>query len=197
MEIEVEKVRDQWIDKFKKKWDFHIQSLVLEKNSELKKLQEEYKKIVNDLNKQKVKQIEVINDSYKNKIDKVKNKTESKNKIIIEKHNKRITDFLSSNLKKTTIYDSIWSYLSYLKIILLDRTISYDEEIKIDDEPEIITFKNIPLTEPNSLYPIVQSCSDICDRNIHIENVYISPDNNPVSAPPDYSKYVSEENNLP
>ena len=64
MELEIQKVRDKWINKFKNEWDFHVQSLVIDKNLELNKIQNERIKIINKL-KEKKKKIQEINTEYK------------------------------------------------------------------------------------------------------------------------------------
>ena len=190
MELEIEKVRDKWIDKFKNKWDFHVQSLVIDKNSEINKIQNEHLKIINKLKEKKEKQIQEINAEYKKKLDIIQYEIELKKKAVIERHNKRITDFLKIKLKQPTFYDLLCSYMSYVKTILIKNPILYTSEIKIDDEPEIITFNDIHLSNPKTLYPIIKSCSNINDEKSNTDNdIYTSPYNDCLmSAPPSYSE---------
>ena len=119
-----------------------------------------------------------------------KNEIELKNKAVIERHNKRVTEFLKIKLKQPTFYDLCCSYMSYLKTILIKRPILYTSEINIDDEPEIITFNDIHLSNLKTLYPIIKSCSNINDEKSNTEDdTYTSPYNDyPMSAPPSYSE---------
>lgn len=72
-------------------------------------------------------------------INKLTDNIESQKSAVEKKYKIILSRFLTSNLNKPTIYDSICSYILYFKSTLFEE----HNEQSLHEEPQVITFKDI------------------------------------------------------
>jgi hypothetical protein len=138
MEIHITKTRDEWIDLFKQKWDERVRSILDDKQKDLSNLDdviERDKKTA--LDKKNLRILEITR-QYNERIKEIDASSSEQRKIINGTCERRLQEFLDSNLKKPSIYNSVCSYiLSFKKPSISD-----------DSEPELITYLDIAPTAP-------------------------------------------------
>lgn len=151
MELKIANARDEWIDKFKKKWDDHVNTLTKEKTHALHQISVDHTCEIEKLKKERDSQIKEITLEFSEKISNLNMETEAKKNDIEKKHSEKLDIFLNSNLKQNTVYDSICSYILYFK-----KTLLLEEHIpcKYEEEPEIIRHDDITDLQYVEPYPL-------------------------------------------
>jgi hypothetical protein len=126
MEHRIEKARDEWIHKFKNKWDSQVQHIVVEKHNSLTELTKTHEAQIRDLEKERDRQIIDIQFEFSTNIKNLKTKINTEKSTINKTYALRLTQFMTSNLKQPTIYDSICSYILQLKPAIYQEQIYSD-----------------------------------------------------------------------
>lgn len=176
MEVKIAHVRDEWIDKFKTKWDIHIKKLTAEKKDSVDKLILTHTKNINMLKIERDDQIRKINLEFSEKVSNLKKDVKAKKLEIEKKHSDKLNTFLNTNLKQVTLYDSICSYILNTKNNIFKGI--------DDEEPEIIAYQqDIQYIEP---YPSYNPNTILKNPNITLSDD--GRQFSVASAPPSYSK---------
>lgn len=150
MELKIASARDEWIDKFKKKWDDHVNTLTKDKTHTLHQLSVDHTREIEQLKKERDRQIKKITLEFSEKVSDLTTEMAAKKIDIEKKHSEKLYVFLNSNLKQNTIYDSICSYILYFK-----KTLFVEEPLVPSkyEEPEIITYQDITDLQYVEPYP--------------------------------------------
>lgn len=163
MELQIEKARDEWIRKFKNKWDVQIQKMVAEKNAAVAELSRDHTAKIKALKKSRDQQIKDIQLEFSDSIDKLKVDVDEKKASIEKKYTHKLSQFLTANLKQPTMYDSICSYILYFKSAIFQEQVM-PSDISSDyppEEPQIITFQDITDLQYVEPYPLAyERCTD-------------------------------------
>lgn len=115
MEHQISKARDKWIDDFKNNWDNKINEIVSEKNCSIEEIDRIREERIISLKKHRDQQLEDIQIEFSNNVSSLENEISNEKNIIEKKYSQTLSCFLTSNLNKSTIYDSICSFILYFK----------------------------------------------------------------------------------
>jgi len=157
MEHQIEKARDEWINKFKNKWDVQIQKIVSEKNAATSELARNHTAKIKSLKKDRDQQIKDIQLEFSTNISELKVKVDEKKANIEKKYSHKLSQFLTANLKQPTVYDSICSYILYFRSTIFQEQVvpgSTSSDFP-PEELQIITFQDI--TDLHYVEPYPQS----------------------------------------
>jgi hypothetical protein len=163
MEHQIEKVRDEWINKFKNKWDVQIQKIVAEKNTATSELAINHTAKIKSLKKDRDQQIKDIHLEFSTNISELKVKVDEKKANIEKKYSHKLSQFLTANLKQPNMYDSICSYILYFRSTIFQEQVvpgSTSSDLPPDDL-QIITFQDI--TDLQYVEPYPQSREGFTD----------------------------------
>lgn len=149
MEHQIEKARDVWINKFKNKWDSQIQFIVIEKDAAIAELTKTYNKQIMTFEEERDQQIRDIQLEFLENIKDLKIKNDAKKSYLDTTYSHKLTQFMTDNLNKSNIYDSICSYILQLKSTILQTPHTTMEAPETShqeytqEKPQLITFQNI------------------------------------------------------
>ena len=145
MEREIEKARDEWISKFKIKWDRQIRLITIEKDKTIDRLLQDCTDKTIDMKKDRDQKIKDIRSEFVREVSKLKLEVDIKRTEIEKEFNNKLSQFLSSNLKQPTIYDNVCSYiLNFKSTLFQDQGISDDSIVDYSqDEPYVITLQDM------------------------------------------------------
>jgi len=155
MEHQIEKARDEWINKFKNKWDVQIQKIVAEKNAATSELARNHTAKIKSLKKDRDQQIKDIQLEFSTNISELKVKVDEKKANIEKKYSHKLSQFLTANLKQPNMYDSICSYILYFRSTIFQEQVvpgSTSSDFP-PEELQMITFKDITDLQYVEPYP--------------------------------------------
>lgn len=115
MEHRISKARDKWIDDFKNNWDDKINKIVSEKDCSIGEIDRIREERIISLKKYRDQQLEDIQIEFSNNVKELENEISNEKNIIEKEYSRKLSYFLTSNLNKPTIYDSICSFILYFK----------------------------------------------------------------------------------
>jgi hypothetical protein len=163
MEHRIEKARDEWINKFKNKWDVQIQKMVAEKNATTAELVRNHTVKIKALIKNRDQQIKDIRMKFSTDMAELKAKVDEKKATVENGYSHKLSQFLTANLNQSTVYDSICSYILYFRSVIFQENVIHGSK-SLDcqhEELQIITFQDV--TDLQCVEPYPQSCEKFTD----------------------------------